>query len=110
MWPGALTFVLLTAVAMGAGRAAQVYPLTAFANLCTPPERRRIPSAHKHVLVYAGLRGAMAFALAAMARDGLAGTPAGDRAGAAMLGATFSMVRLAPRCPRQRASLLRAAL
>ena len=90
---GAWTFVPVTALAMGAARAAHVYPMTAVANLCTPPERRRIPNSHKHVLWYAGLRGAMAFALAAMARDALKGTPAGDRAGAAMLGATFFMVR-----------------
>ena len=56
----ALTLVILLAV-LGA-RALQVYPLTAAVNKIRLPSRR-IPRSHKFMLWFAGLRGAIAFAL-----------------------------------------------
>ena len=85
-------FVLCTGAALALSRAAHVYPIASLCNVLTPEEGRRIPDTHKHVLWFSGLRGAMAFALACLARDSLAGTPHGDAAGAMILASTFVMV------------------
>ena len=54
-------FILVAFVATLAGRAANIYPLSWLLNL---GRRRQIPMKFQHVLVFAGLRGAMTFSLA----------------------------------------------
>jgi solute carrier family 9 (sodium/hydrogen exchanger), member 8 len=97
MW----AFVIFSLGALALSRAANVYPITGLCNLLTPAEGRKVPQAHKHMLWFSGLRGAMAFALANLARDSLAGK--GEReseAGDVILAATFFMVRTCCAEPR----------
>ena len=86
------TFMVFGLLALAISRALNVYPITALCNLLTPAEGRRIPETHKHMLWFSGLRGAMAFALANLARDSLQDTDHSD-AGDVILTATFFMVR-----------------
>jgi Sodium/hydrogen exchanger family len=74
-------FIGVSLVALALSRAANVYPITALANALTPPGHRKIPAEHTHMLWFSGLRGAMSFALANLARDSMSGTawqPVGD--------------------------------
>ena len=57
-----MLFVVLAAVAVLFGRAANIYPLSLVMNACG--RRPRVPARFQHVLFTCGLRGAMAYALA----------------------------------------------
>ena len=85
------TFMLGSLAALALSRVVNIYPITGLCNYLTPAEGRKIPQTHKHMLWFSGLRGAMAFALANLARDELAGKPHSE-AGDVILTATFFMV------------------
>lgn len=91
--PRAWPFILVSFAALALARVGTVYPLTALVNHLTPPGATRVPRAHQHVLVHSGLRGAMAFALAAQARNALKGSAAGEAAGELFLCTAFFVVR-----------------
>lgn len=57
-------FSLLSIVFCGLGRALNIFPLSWLANLCRKRGHNRIPLKMQFVLWFAGLRGAIAFALA----------------------------------------------
>ncbi|XP_075747247.1 na[+]/H[+] hydrogen exchanger 3 isoform X5 [Rhipicephalus microplus] len=54
-------FIMVAFLAIAAGRALYIYPLTFLLNL---GRTHKIPGSFQHVLFFSGLRGAMAFALA----------------------------------------------
>ncbi|KAH6937840.1 hypothetical protein HPB50_004680 [Hyalomma asiaticum] len=54
-------FIMVAFLAIAAGRALYIYPLTFLLNL---GRTNKIPGSFQHVLFFSGLRGAMAFALA----------------------------------------------
>lgn len=56
-----LLFIVAAFIAAFLARAVFIYPLSSLLNLCRRP---KIPSSHQHMLLFAGLRGAVAFALA----------------------------------------------
>lgn len=87
-WDKASTwsFIFFSLVALAISRYLNVYPSCAFINLLRPVEQR-IPQAHKHMLWFSGLRGAMAFALSMLARQKLEGN-----SGQVILTCTFFMV------------------
>ena len=63
-WRGAdWGFVALTLVGCVLGRCLNIFPLSALLNACRPPAAR-LPLRVQAVLAFAGLRGAIAFALA----------------------------------------------
>ena len=84
---------MLSLLALAISRAVNVYPLAAFSNFLTAPGHRKVPVSHMHMLWFSGLRGAMSFALASVARDSMSGTrfePIGDL----IFTATFVVVRI----------------
>lgn len=62
-------------VALAVSRAANVFPISALVNYLRPSDLR-IPGSQQFVMWWAGLRGAMAFALALEAAGDLPGAPA----------------------------------
>jgi len=59
-----ITFSILSIVFCGLGRALNIFPLSWLANLCRKRGHNHIPMKMQFVLWFAGLRGAIAFALA----------------------------------------------
>lgn len=59
-----ILFSLLSIIFCGLGRALNIFPLSWLANLCRKRGHNRIPMKMQFVLWFAGLRGAIAFALA----------------------------------------------
>lgn len=57
-------FTAWAVLAILVSRALIVYPLTVFINICRGRKRKKISMAYQHCLMGAGLRGAIAFALA----------------------------------------------
>ncbi|KAL4451761.1 hypothetical protein ABPG75_007423 [Micractinium tetrahymenae] len=81
-----LPFLLVCFVAMAASRAANVWPCLALTNYLRLP-RDRVPQSHRFMLWWAGLRGAMAFAISLEAAEAV---PEGR--GRLMLSATYFVI------------------
>uniref|UniRef100_A0A8R1XS13 Sodium/hydrogen exchanger n=1 Tax=Onchocerca volvulus TaxID=6282 RepID=A0A8R1XS13_ONCVO len=56
-----ISFLLCTLLSLFLSRAAHIYPVSAILNIRRKP---KIPQRYQHMMLFAGLRGAMAFALA----------------------------------------------
>jgi NhaP-type Na+/H+ or K+/H+ antiporter len=67
-----LALQLVCFVALAASRAANIWPCAALTNYLRLPDQR-IPQRHQFMLWWAGLRGAMAFAIALKAAELLPG-------------------------------------
>ena len=87
-WP----FIFFCLVALAISRAVNVFPNMLLVN-CTRPPEMRFSKSHQFMLWWAGLRGAMAFALAILGRDTMRNEgPDPELDGKVVLTATFFLV------------------